>query len=151
MFTMYPREDRRFMGAAFGNASLRGIAKLVNDESQGIREYIAAKHDIRINSKDKRARDRAELRLADIAEGLEYYQRLGAPVKVDHKLIARYLNGSAIRDSDQVRAIIRTAAKRVAPQIGIDPGRVGYSRELIKPDSVLVQWRDSQRHGLFGI
>ena len=106
---------------------------------------------MRINSKDKRTRDRAELRLADIAEGLDYYQRLGTPVKVDHKLIARYLNGSAIRDSDQVSAIIRTAAKQAAPQIGIDPGRIGYSRELIKPDSVLLQWRDSHRHGLFGI
>ncbi|WP_413799127.1 hypothetical protein [Streptomyces iranensis] len=146
-FTEYRKNEREIIRHAFGGKSSREVSRLVNEWSDSIREKIVRNHPYgtRISSKDRRTRERAERKLMEIGEHAGYFQRFGAPVTMNQKMVLRYFNGSSIRDTDQEQAIIMTAARQVASTVGIDPELVEFTKTpgRTRPKMVLAIWREA--------
>ncbi|MGD3112332.1 hypothetical protein [Streptomyces sp. YGL11-2] len=130
VFTQYPHEDRSIIRHAFANLTTREIARIVNDESEEIRN--------RVESFQIPERNGA------IPNHLDPYRALGFPVTVNHATMVRFFNGAHIKNALQAHAITRTAAKRVAADVGVNTVRIGYHSQLIAPDVVLAMWVDSK-------
>jgi hypothetical protein len=68
----------------------------------------------------------------------------GEPVHVDRGVIERFARGHRIDERNR-RAIVRTAAKLIAPTIGVDPKNIrqGNRRMDVRPETVIAMWRDA--------
>ena len=145
MLTIYPRRDREIVRRAFGPLSNREIARLVNEESDQVLRKWGKGHLAKRHWESDKA-----LYLAS-AFGVSNCDNYGWPVEIDDKVIARYFRGARTRLKIDF-AIVRTAAKKVAPRIGRDPEIVCYVDEwrgsklegsrTITPNKVLGIWHE---------
>jgi hypothetical protein len=152
VLTEYRRDDVSDVVAVIDLHARREFAGLVNAESDSIRQKIrdaeiAARRESGNTLRGLTGNTRVTALTTNITSRIEDVERMcGLPVSVDHKLIARFVSGARVSSSHR-HAIVRTAAKRVAPTVGIDPDNImsAQTHGSVSAELVLRLWSDSGR------